>query len=105
MLELFKDRIDKIDLQIQDTILDAIITEIKGERARQESLWGAVFDDKNTLDNWIAFITAYCGKAWSAGSPKKVRYRLLQVAAIAVAACEAYDRNDGFPPSHYCQRE
>lgn len=94
----------KHDSQVQDTILDTIITKIKGEHARQKSLWGTVFDDKNTLDNWIAFITAYCGKAFSADSPKKARHRLLQVATLAIAACEAYDRNDGFPPSHYCQK-
>ena len=83
------------------TPIEKIFAEIKDERDYQDEKWGPEFDDKNTLDNWIAFITAYCGIAWQEKHATWTRKRLVQAAALAVAACEAFDRNGGFPPSHY----
>ena len=81
----------------QMTSFEKIIAEIENERAYQDGKWGSEFDDKNTLDSWITFIAVYCGRAWPQGH--WTRHSLMQVAALAVAACEAYDRNSGFPPS------
>ena len=77
-----------------------VLGEIKAEREYQDNRWGTDFDDKNDLDNWIRYIVTYCGRA-SQGSPLRQRRDMMKVAAIAVAACEAFDRNGTFPSRHY----
>lgn len=81
--------------------LSTILDEIKAERNYQEEKWGADFDDINNLDDWITYIVTYCGLSALQLTPTKQRGKMLQVAALAVAACEAFDRNNGFPPRHY----
>ena len=81
--------------------LQSILDEVELERKYQDHHWGADFDVKNSLDNWIAYITTYCGMAAIQQSPADQREKMLKVAALAVAACEAFDRNNSFPPRHY----
>lgn len=82
--------------------LQKILGEIEAERRYQEKRWNLDFDDKNDLDNWVCNIVGYCVRAACIqASPSKQRRDLLKVAAIAVAACEAFDRNGNFPPRHY----
>jgi len=82
--------------------MEKVLEEIKKERERQESHWGTDFDDKNTLNDWVAYIMIKAGQAASMfSSPEKQRENLLKTAALAVAACEAFDRNNGFPERHY----
>ena len=85
--------------------LQTILDEVRIERERQEGLWGADFDAKNDLDNWVTFISTYCGLAAIQTSPEGQRRRMLQVATLAIAACEAFDHNDGFSPRHYDKGE
>lgn len=80
--------------------LQKVLEEIQAERRYQDRQWGTDFDDKNDLDNWIRYVVTYCGRA-SLGSPAQQRRDMLKVAAIAVAACESFDRNGGFPARHY----
>jgi hypothetical protein len=65
-------------------------------------MYGDGFDDKNTLHDWVSYILRYCGEAasWET-SPKEQRNKMLKVAALAVAACEAFDKNGKFAPRHY----
>jgi hypothetical protein len=51
-------------------------------------------DDRNTLKDWQNFIMRHTYKA---SFPYGPRYALVRVAALAVAAIEAYDRNGKFP--------
>lgn len=82
--------------------LQKILGEVEAERVYQERRWSTEFDDKNDLDNWVRYIVEYCGRASNASSPPSQQRRdMLKVAAIAVAACEAFDRNGAFPPRHY----
>jgi len=81
---------------------DKILHEIRAERGYQNSLWDLDFDDKNNLDNWVRYITSCSSRASDfQATPSQQRRDMMKVAAIAVAACEAFDRNDGFPPRHY----
>ena len=80
--------------------LQKILGEIKAEREYQARRWANDFDDKNNLDNWIRYIGTYCSRA-AQGPPSQQRRDMMKVAAIAVAACEAFDRNGSFPPRHY----
>ncbi len=81
--------------------LQTILNEVMIERTRQEGEWGADVDSMHTLDNWITFISTYCGLAAIQMSPEGQRRKMLQVATLAIAACESFDHNNGFPPRHY----
>lgn len=66
----------------------AVYDLINAERAYQDSKWKDV-DDKNTPNDWIAYITAYTGKAYSIPFNRdQFRQALVKVAALAVAALE-----------------
>lgn len=82
------------------TIFDQIVTE----RQYQDQKWGTSFDDKNTLNDWAAYINVYLSRALSMENVKKPdaqRVALVKVAALALAALETFDRNGGFAPRHY----
>jgi hypothetical protein len=77
-----------------------IFTEISVERERQRSLkWGGntdKFDAENSMNDWVAYITTYAGRATNAMRNLKdsceFRPNMIKVAALAVAAIEAYDK-------------
>lgn len=85
-----------------------ILSEVSAERQRQENLWGGqAHDDAHDLSAWLVILARHVGLAAWDGSPDDachkteatgrydpVRYRkeLVRVAAVAVAALEAFDR-------------
>lgn len=74
-----------------------IYHEIAGERSRQcDKGYDAAHDDRyHSVKDFVAFIKNYAGWALqmaSMNSPDKARRRLIQVAALAVAAVELIDR-------------
>lgn len=83
--------------------LKDIFSEIEEERKYQDKLWGHEEDDKHTVNDWVAFITMYAGKAIPiALTAWEQRKFILKVASLAIAALEAYERNQKtFPPRHY----
>lgn len=85
--------------QVQDEALNAI----RVEREYQNKRWGTEFDDNNTINDWVTYITRYAGQAAFAEVGQSQVTQLVKVAALAVAALEAYARNDGFPSRHYDQ--
>jgi hypothetical protein len=79
-----------------------IFEEIYVEREYQDGKWGKEFDDKNTLNDWLTYIGIYGSYAAKMRiSKEEQRNNMLKVAALAVAALETFDRNDGFAPRHY----
>ena len=90
------------DEQEQTTTLD----EIFSERLRQMRLWGNDFDDKNTANDWTAFICFYVSSGAYSGrqekySPEKFRGCLKKASTLCLAAIEAIDRNKDCAPRHY----
>ena len=75
-----------------------ILSDIEKERERQDVKWGGVaHDDEHTTAEFVQLIQDYAGRARTmAGmnSPDKARNRLIQVAALAVAAVESIDRKE-----------
>jgi len=66
-----------------------VLHHISCERDRQEQLWGSAFDEKNTSNDWIAYITRYAGNAVTMSFDELVfREALIKVAALCVAALE-----------------
>ena len=68
------------------------------EREYQDKKWGKEFDDKNTPNDWVAYIARYLGKAvifpWSKDA---FQTAILKIAALCVAILE----RDNFPQRHY----
>lgn len=80
--------------------LQQVISDVEDERLHQEDRWGVVNDDCNTIEDWCVYMSKYTLKA-SRSEPNSAtqRRRLIQVATLAVAAVESFDRNRGFPLS------
>ena len=80
---------------------DAALFAVSKERARQDDKWGGPkHDDQHTTAEYIQWIEDYAGWARMMSqmeSHDKARRRLIQVAALAVAAVESIDRK--FPGS------
>jgi hypothetical protein len=77
--------------------LQQVIRDVENEREHQEVRWGVVNDDCNTLGDWLTYITKYAVLANTTDDLTTARHRLIQIAALAVAAAESFDRNRGFP--------
>lgn len=77
-------------------VVAGVLGELAAERQRADGKWGgAQHDDALTPDQWWAVLTDYAGWArrmWVMGSPDQARRRLVQLAALAVAAVEVIDR-------------
>jgi len=79
-----------------------IIDEIDKELDYANGKWGTEFDDKNTINDWAAYIQIYVGQAVRMGSSKEEQKKqLTKAAGLAISALEAFERNGGFPPRHY----
>lgn len=75
-----------------------LLAEVDAERTRQDEKWGgAEHDDSHTTAEFVQLIEDYAGWARTMsgmGSHGKARRRLVQVAALALAAVEVLDRRD-----------
>lgn len=75
----------------------SVIGEVKAERRRQDEKWGGpeADDRRKSVEAWLLDIEAYvawCRQMYRMGSPDKYRRRMIQVAALVVAALESHDR-------------
>ena len=74
--------------------LEEVLGEIASERARQDKKWG---EQNHNHDRWLVILMEKVGevaRAAQEGHGFLYREEMLQVAAVAVAAIESYDRND-----------
>jgi hypothetical protein len=81
----------------------AIFFNIETELLSQEQQWGHIVDDRHTAADWQTFINEQFYRGFNSrgdlqGNPRKA---LVNAAAVAVAAIEAYDRNGGLPLQNY----
>ena len=81
----------------------------KGKLQGPEEGWSYAFDDKNTPSDWASFINIYLGRAVTTAAAsgfsvnKDFRTNMLKVAALAIAAIEAVDRNETLSLRHFDQ--
>ena len=71
-----------------------VLDEIAAERARQDAKWG---EQNHHETIWLAILAEEVGEAAAAAlQERKDGYRaeMMQVAAVAVAAIESFDRNE-----------
>lgn len=70
-----------------------VLSEVAGERGNQDAKWGgAMHDDGHGQSGWRSFIRSHTTKS---ERPGEFRRRMIEVAALAVAAVESYDRKWG----------
>ncbi|MCK5609395.1 hypothetical protein KAR91_46410 [Candidatus Pacearchaeota archaeon] len=73
-----------------------IVNEVISERNRQDKKWGgAEHDDKHAPSEFVQWIEDYAGWARMMSSMlsyDRARKRLIQIAALAIAAVESIDR-------------
>jgi len=70
-----------------------VYNAIRNERIQQDQQWGGPdHDDTHELEDWCMFIEYQLERCNGVGGPE-YRERMVKVAALAVAAIEAWDRN------------
>jgi NTP pyrophosphatase (non-canonical NTP hydrolase) len=77
---------------IADDIVQDVLSDVFKERERQISKWG---HQRHMPDTWISILGEEYGEACKAnneGIGEEYRKELIETAAVAVAAVEAYDR-------------
>lgn len=83
----------------RQTVTRNVLGNVEAERARQDRKWGGpTHDDKHSVADFCRWINNYAGWAdqmADAQSYDKARRRLIQAAALAVAAVESLDRKHG----------
>ena len=76
--------------------LDVVLGKIAAERGRQDQKWGGPdHDDEHRWFDWLNFIREHTEKARTVTDPMRYRQRLVEVAALAAAAIQALDRQEG----------
>src|SRR5574341_470053 len=79
-----------------------IFDQIEDERDYQDAQWGTEFDDRNTANDWVTYITQYASRAGVMNvTPDDFEQAMVKVAALAVAAIETSQRNSGPAARHY----
>jgi hypothetical protein len=70
-----------------------VVVSIVEERERQDAKWGGPdHDDNHSPAEWGSFIREKLVQASKTTSADEYRRRMVQVAALAVAAIESHDR-------------
>jgi len=86
--------------------LQVVETEVHAAVVRALELWGTTFDDQNTANDFVAYITYYVSSGAYAGrtekyTSEKYRKHLAKAAGLCIAAMLAIDRNGDCAPRHY----
>lgn len=95
-----------MDKEQTKIMVEEVINETQKQFERAVELWGFNFDDKNTANDWTAYICyyvtsgAYSGRQ-EAYTPKKFREHLAKAAGLCLAGMLAIDRNSDCAPRHY----
>lgn len=78
---------------VRTTSMVEVLTEVANERDRQDEKWGGPgHDDTHDSDDWVHFIELRCVRALQAKTGVSYRVRMVQIAALAVAAIQSFDR-------------
>lgn len=81
--------------------LSDVAVDVMNEVDRAREMWGTTFDDKNTLNDWIAYTNIYLANASTMGaSPETVKRGLRKAAGLVLSALYQAE-NDLLAPRHY----
>lgn len=80
-----------------------VLEEVLNERKKQDHLWGPEHDDKHSTAEFLNFIQEYSSRCEQESCDEEARKRLIQIAALAIAAVESFDRRPKIPEVLYIQ--
>jgi hypothetical protein len=78
-----------------------VLAQVVQEVQRAREMWGTRFDEKNTLNDWIAYVSIYLGRAAVMGTPKEEVKKNIRKAAALVFSALYWAENDSLAPRHY----
>jgi len=87
---------NKVIVLVDQELAD-FLKRIVQERNYQQVKWGDDNDAKNTINDWITYMTSYLGRVWTAKDLAEVQGMLVKVATLAAATYEWSIR--GFAPT------
>jgi len=95
----------EIDNFVENWLYGAL-KSIESQVKRQLKLWGTDFDDKNTANDWVAYICRYVAEGAYDGrqgkyTPERFKEHLEKAAALCLSALITIDRNGDCAPRHY----
>jgi hypothetical protein len=86
---------------IERKTIEELSSEVLKEVLRARQQWGTAFDEKNTLNDWAAYINIYLGQATTMEvSDEDVRTNLRKAAGLALSALY-HAENNSLAPRHY----
>jgi len=79
---------------------------LEAEVKQQLRLWGTEFDDKNTANDWVAYICRYVAEGAYGGrqnkyTPERFKEHLIKAASLCISAIITIERNKDCAPRHY----
>lgn len=78
-----------------------VADEVVSEVIRARAMWGTEFDEKNTLNDWVAFVNIYLANASKMGATSDEVKKGLRKAAGLVLSALYMAENDILAPRHY----
>lgn len=105
MKKLFQGRLVEADLAASPELYAKnraeIMNLVRLEMERAETQWGHDFDNKNTLNDWAAYMVIYLGKALEMeATPETIMKNLRKAAGITIATLVQYE-SAGIAARHY----
>jgi hypothetical protein len=83
-------------------ILDKVVEDVLKEHCYSCDQWGTDFDDNNTINDWVSYITHYASNAIDFRNNMTEQRRYLTKAAnLCISALITSYRNDKFADRHY----
>lgn len=83
-------------------ILDKVVKMVLKEHCYSCDKWGTDFDDHNTINDWVAYITNYVSESTNIKYDIKAqRVGLIKAANLCISALVASYRNGKFADRHY----
>lgn len=105
MKKLFQGRLVEVDLAASPEVYARnraeILNLVRQEMERAETQWGHDFDNKNSLNDWNAYVDIYKGKALEMeATPETIIKNLRKAAGVLISTIVQYE-SAGIAARHY----
>jgi len=87
----------------KEEVRQRIFEAMNDERNYQDERWGSEFDDKNTINDWAAYVNNYMSNATIIGAThEEQKTAFLKAGTLLLAVLERYyDEELTLAPRHY----
>lgn len=81
--------------------IEQISEDVTNESRQARVRWGTAFDNKNTINDWVTYVSIYTSRAAAMGVPKAEVVSNLRKAGGLIMSALFYAENDLLAPRHY----